>query len=448
MQRVTHPSAVADLFGPGKSGFTEGDPAAGREPTTMPASWPNSLQEEVANALEGHGIALDASKNDQLLSLLRALPGPSWALNWRSEGNPVSFNGPPQFLVEDPITRKAMMVDPVGKAVFIPRANEWYTWGNAWGVKEYLCCGLAAGARDASGARSFVAVGEEAAAARSSDSATWYPVEVFPDDGYQELANIMGVGYAGGRWLFAALDNRPGGLKLTVISRQYLTSGSPVSVLSVPLGSAQRVLLEHNGKTGAELVWVVGCSAGSLRRSSNGLSWTAPSSPPNTSGQLTNLKYLPEIDLFWLSTSTREYFVSADGAAWQKVPWEGGEAQAVDVLATVGGGLTVVGPFGQLGVSVSPTSPPEWFSWAGYSSPAWAPSPSYGGTIRHVLGRVGNVGCVVKDGFVGAFWLANPRLVREVCLDGQPTRLAGTAFARFMATSDDYIDMVASQVGW
>lgn len=78
MQRISTPSAVPDLFGPGKPGFTDGDPVGGIPATWLNAVWFNGLQEEVAAVIEDAGYVLDAGDNTQLLQALRRLIQPGY----------------------------------------------------------------------------------------------------------------------------------------------------------------------------------------------------------------------------------------------------------------------------------------------------------------------------------------------------------------------------------
>ncbi|MCF7770444.1 phage tail protein [Achromobacter pulmonis] len=54
-------------FGPGRDGFTDGDPIAGRVSTDLEADWFDALQEEVAAVAEYGGVALNPSDNTQVL---------------------------------------------------------------------------------------------------------------------------------------------------------------------------------------------------------------------------------------------------------------------------------------------------------------------------------------------------------------------------------------------
>jgi hypothetical protein len=73
MQRIDTSTKATDLFGSGKHGFRDGDPVAGTPATRLNAAWFNALQEEVANVVEGAGIALDPSSRTQLLAAIGAL---------------------------------------------------------------------------------------------------------------------------------------------------------------------------------------------------------------------------------------------------------------------------------------------------------------------------------------------------------------------------------------
>lgn len=67
MQRISTPSRVVDLFGPGKDGFAGGGPPMATE---LEPAWFNNAQEEIANVIEGQGIVLDGLQFDQLKTAL------------------------------------------------------------------------------------------------------------------------------------------------------------------------------------------------------------------------------------------------------------------------------------------------------------------------------------------------------------------------------------------
>lgn len=61
-----------DKFGSGKHGFQPGDASTGQKATQVPSGWLDHLQEELARTIEGAGIALDATKYDQLFTAIKA----------------------------------------------------------------------------------------------------------------------------------------------------------------------------------------------------------------------------------------------------------------------------------------------------------------------------------------------------------------------------------------
>lgn len=73
MHRIDTSTAQVDKFGSGKNGFTGGNPQTGELPTALDADFFDSIQEEISGVVEGAGIALDKSKNNQLLTALKAL---------------------------------------------------------------------------------------------------------------------------------------------------------------------------------------------------------------------------------------------------------------------------------------------------------------------------------------------------------------------------------------
>lgn len=66
MHRIDTPTAQADKFGPGKNGFTNGDPGTGRRATDLNSDMWDAVQEEICNAIEKSGAALDKGQHDQL----------------------------------------------------------------------------------------------------------------------------------------------------------------------------------------------------------------------------------------------------------------------------------------------------------------------------------------------------------------------------------------------
>lgn len=73
MHRIDTTTAQKDKWGAGKNGWTEGDPSAGVRATSFNASFCDAIQEEICNAIEKSGIALDPNDNTQLYQVLSAI---------------------------------------------------------------------------------------------------------------------------------------------------------------------------------------------------------------------------------------------------------------------------------------------------------------------------------------------------------------------------------------
>ena len=71
MKRIDTSTRAIDLFGAGKDGFKDGNLALGVAPTDFNASWPNMIQEEIANVIEGMGTALNPGDRTQLSNALK-----------------------------------------------------------------------------------------------------------------------------------------------------------------------------------------------------------------------------------------------------------------------------------------------------------------------------------------------------------------------------------------
>lgn len=53
--------------------FQKGDPVAGQKATVVTADWANATQEEICNVIEGAGLVLDKTSNDQLYLAIQAI---------------------------------------------------------------------------------------------------------------------------------------------------------------------------------------------------------------------------------------------------------------------------------------------------------------------------------------------------------------------------------------
>ena len=72
MRRIATPTRQLNKFGPGRDGFTDGDPIAGIPSTDLEADWFDARKEAAAIAEYG-GVALDPNDNTQLLQGIQRL---------------------------------------------------------------------------------------------------------------------------------------------------------------------------------------------------------------------------------------------------------------------------------------------------------------------------------------------------------------------------------------
>jgi hypothetical protein len=71
MRRISTATRVPNKFGPGKDGFTNGDAVGGIPATDLEDNWFDSVQEEIANAVEASGQTLDPNDRTQLTKAMR-----------------------------------------------------------------------------------------------------------------------------------------------------------------------------------------------------------------------------------------------------------------------------------------------------------------------------------------------------------------------------------------
>ena len=70
MQRIDSINARPNLNGQGKQGFHDNADLSGQDATYLTPKWCNTIQEELANVIEGFGKALDTNSNTQMLEVL------------------------------------------------------------------------------------------------------------------------------------------------------------------------------------------------------------------------------------------------------------------------------------------------------------------------------------------------------------------------------------------
>ncbi|MFQ1038196.1 phage tail protein [Citrobacter koseri] len=75
MHRIDTATAQVDKFGPGKNGFTNGDPATGRRATDLNSDMWDAVQEEICSVVEGAGETLEKGNHTQLFKAIQLLVG-------------------------------------------------------------------------------------------------------------------------------------------------------------------------------------------------------------------------------------------------------------------------------------------------------------------------------------------------------------------------------------
>lgn len=71
MKRIDTPNARPNVNGAGKTGFHDNADISGQDATYLDPSWCNQVQEELANAIEGFGVALAPAQQNQLYLIIR-----------------------------------------------------------------------------------------------------------------------------------------------------------------------------------------------------------------------------------------------------------------------------------------------------------------------------------------------------------------------------------------
>jgi hypothetical protein len=71
MKRIDSSSAITDMFGTGKKGFTAGNVQTGVKATALNADYCNGLQEEIMAVIEGEGLTPDGTVLTQLYTAIK-----------------------------------------------------------------------------------------------------------------------------------------------------------------------------------------------------------------------------------------------------------------------------------------------------------------------------------------------------------------------------------------
>ncbi|MCW5299264.1 phage tail protein [Herbaspirillum lusitanum] len=94
MKRISTATKVADKFGAGKPGFTNGNAVTGVPATDLEADWFDHVQEEISRVIEAGGGAVDGSSYTMLLTAIQQLIGTIAVKSYSITGIPNVDVGP------------------------------------------------------------------------------------------------------------------------------------------------------------------------------------------------------------------------------------------------------------------------------------------------------------------------------------------------------------------
>lgn len=291
MRRIATATAVDDLFGSGKKGFGEGDPAAGQKATDTSEAWFNDVQEELAAFVEHVGRTLGDDNTQARLGARDMLQLAEWtrvdpdfntgiAVGWRTG----SGSTDPHFVVFDGANSKKTSYDGQtwsssgGLGAFIEVADvlhtgaAWYaagsngvnrstdlsSWTNyALGGGYYYGIGY-------SGSNAWVCVGAGGALYTSSTGTSW-------TSRTSGTANdLRRVAYGDGVWVAVGASGTIVRAPSTFTTWATATSGTANTLRGVAYGDV------GGG------IWVaVGYSATAIWSDDQGATWTAASAVGN-----------------------------------------------------------------------------------------------------------------------------------------------------------------------
>lgn len=341
MHRIDSDTAQADKFGPGKPGYTEGDPLLGVAPTATTAAAFDAFQEELLAPIEWLGITPSKADNRQLLRALRLIAwkmaGHQSLATWTTHASsPVAaadinagcrVGDAGVHLVGN--GGLVLFASPTGSSVWV---------GDNSDTRDLLAVTNLIG----EGAVLSAAVGKAGAIlACSSSGATVMPSPVATD------LRAVCTGMVGGLARMVAVGD--GGTILSGASPGVFAS-RPSGVSTDLYGVTWRSN-RHDGGTGADGVFVAVGAGGTLLRSVDGLTWTVGAAPSASDLLAVSASFQ------FVVTDGSSVWCSVDGATWQSaagLPFGVFSSMSSDP----DGGPTVVVLGGQLQVSLDPVVTP------------------------------------------------------------------------------------------
>lgn len=297
MHRIDSDTAQLDKFGPGKHGYTEGDPLNGEPATATTDDALDALQEEPARVIEHVGHVLDKADHTQLLHSVLGLVQSANAVRWSAH-----LGGP----VGDAVRAGCGWFIP-GNVILVGDNGGVYLVGESLADTETPPTSADLLAVDA-GAGAVCAVGEAGTIVRSTEG-TW-PAFSTPSSGVTvELRGIaVGNTPAGTRWVAVGADGTI--LRSSDNGLTWSTSVSGVSsALNAVIWLPDPASLNEIGTPTAG-VWVAVGDAGVILTSEDGSSWARATT------SLTGAHDLHHVAGGWGWTVRRRPLVLATGSRW------------------------------------------------------------------------------------------------------------------------------------
>jgi hypothetical protein len=303
MQRIDHASAAANLNGPGKAGFTGGDPIALVPPTVVTAAWCNGVQEELASVIETV-MPLEGAANNQLLTALAFPMGLLSAGTMRKVIDvAVGLRAAANATRGD---RTCWLIDAAGGLRDLQNTVPTLDTSNDLNAIAYL-----------ESIDAFAAVGDTGEIQSSIAGAAW-------------AHRTQAASYAGKWWdiiagpgLFVAVgqDNeiQTSADGLTWVKRVSALPNDSTLVRVRYSPAARRYLI-----LGADPVVgdVIGRSR--MQWSADGITWTSTVTPPDFDGASNPLEIGPS-PVGFVAVNHAEFSESADGLTWSAAAAHGGD---------------------------------------------------------------------------------------------------------------------------
>ena len=352
MKRIDTVDRWTDKFGAGKDGFNDENLVSGVGGTIVDATWPDHVQEEIANVIEATGAALNNAAYNQLLLAIQSLDAAVaanalkerdliCAANWTEYSTPTADDI--RGLAYDPATNRWLACGDSG--LLATSDDGGVTWtqrtaGSSFGGTFYACMWSSVESL-------WVAVGDNDEIQTSPDAVTWT----------RRRSNagprLYGIAHDGAEFIAVGSTTSGGGTALV-----YTSPAGTTWTSRTPPTSTNR--LEAVASDGAGDIVAVGRSttggSGRIAYSSDaGVTWTTDS-PATGIGELYDVKYEPTDGEFVAAGANGDITSTDDPstpASWTALRDASSEPDVFG-LAALSGGFVVAA---RGGVTIDPADP-------------------------------------------------------------------------------------------